>query len=657
MTIKKDIIDYNFPQELKDMDENELSLLAAQIRDFLISSVAETGGHLSSNLGVIELTIAIHRVFDLPNDKVVWDVGHQSYTHKILSGRAGQISTLRKCDGLSGFTRPAESHSDVIASGHTSTSVSTAMGLAEARNIKEETYDVVGVIGDGALTGGPAFEGLNNAGTKRTKMIMILNDNNMSISHNVGSLNQHLSKLRASKSYQDMKRMIKRGVTVVPGIGKSIFRGLEHLRDLMRYALIAESLFEDMGFSYYGPVDGHDIKEMTDIFAAARNIDGPVLIHVVTKKGKGYKNAEDNPDYFHGIGPFDRETGTLLCKSNKMSWSSLAGRELIRIAEKDDRVIAITAAMAEGTGLNSFAENYPKRFYDVGIAEGHAVSFASGLAIAGLRPFVCIYSSFLQRGYDQIICDVALNSLPVVFLIDRAGNAGSDGEIHHGMFDLSYLGHIPGLTILAPADEDDFIKMIDYALAKEDGPLCIRYPRGAVPELPSMPADVKSTEISTNRAVTGLIDISKNRKLTDIPTDTKKAITILAVGNMTSYGLSAAEILKEKDIFAEIVSVRSVKPLDEESLINISAGKTPIITLEDNVLRGGFGEVVCAFYDEKNIEVNIKCLGWNDSFVPHGDTAELYCRGGLDPVHIAKKAEEILGRLDSKVFKNPAVED
>ena len=627
MTIKKEITEYDFPEELKEMEQAELPLLAAQIRDFLISNVAMTGGHLSSNLGAVELTMALHRVFDLPHDKIIWDVGHQIYTHKILTGRAHAMGSLRQTDGLSGFPRPSESATDVIASGHSSTSISTAMGIAEARDINGDDYNVIAVIGDGAMTGGPAYEGLNNAGTKRTRIIVILNDNNMSIGRNVGSISQHLSHLRASKSYLDMKKLLKRGITQVPGIGESLFRGLEHVRDLARYALITESIFEDLGFSYYGPVDGHDTSELADILNAAKSIDGPILIHAVTRKGKGYKNAEDNPDHFHGIGSFDSETGVVVKSPSGLPWSDLAGRELLRLADTDERIIAITAAMTDGTGLKRFKEQYSKRFFDVGIAEGHAVSFAAGLAIAGLRPFVCIYSSFLQRAYDQIICDIALQKLPVVFLIDRAGNVGDDGKTHHGVFDLSYLTHIPDLVVMAPKDADELKEMAAFAMTI-DGPVAIRYPRGETPDL----------YLSDNVDEAPLA-VGKSERLFGGP-DTD--VELFAIGKMVSVALKAAELLESKNIKTGVVNARFAAPLDNEYICEAAKSGKIIVTLEDNIRKGGFGESVCAVLADEGIKASVLMIGWPEEYIPHGSINELMSLYGLDANGVVARVLEFL---------------
>ena len=624
--VRKKLTEYNFPKDLKDMTENELSLLSCEIREFLISSIARTGGHLASNLGIVELTIALHKVFNLPGDKVVWDVGHQSYVHKILTGRAGGFHTLRKRGGLSGFPKQAESPSDIYNSGHSSTSISAAMGLASARDIMGEKHEVVAVIGDGAMTGGLAYEGLNNAGTKKTHMIVILNDNEMSISENIGSISLHLGKLRASQAYQDIKKSLKKKIVAIPAVGETLYRGLDHMKDMMRYAVIAESIFEDLGFSYYGPVDGNNIREMIEILERAKTIEGPVLIHAVTVKGKGYRNAEMNPGKFHGIAPFEPETGKVLVKKEETSCSVRCGEKLLDLAAADKRVVAITAAMKEGVGLTRFAEIFENRFYDTGIAEAHAVTFAAGLAIGGMRPFVCIYSTFLQRAYDQIAMDVAMQKLPVVFMIDRAGNVGADGETHHGVFDLSYLAHIPGMTILAPADGTELQAMMDYALQAEK-PVAIRFPKG-------------------DRSLTGAAPVplveGKSRLLR-----AGGDLQIWAVGNMTIPALAAAECLEKKGISAAVIDARFVKPFDTEALQVAGAQGVPILTLEDNVITGGFGQRVSVFLAHAGYRNRTLNLGWPDQFIEHGDIEQLFSCYGLSSEAIAAQAEALCKKSDS----------
>jgi 1-deoxy-D-xylulose-5-phosphate synthase len=642
--LKKDIIDYVFPDDLAGMSVDELELLSYSIRDFLITNISATGGHLAPNLGVVELTIALHTVFDLPRDSVVWDVGHQAYVHKILTGRAADFPSLRRHGGLSGFPRPSESRCDVYSGGHSSTSISLAMGLAEARDLKEESGHVVAVIGDGSMTGGPAFEGLNNAGVKRTRMIVVLNDNNMAISRSVGSLSQHLNLLRSSTAYLEMKKAIKRRLAASHGLGEKLLHGMEHVRDSIRYAMIAESIFEDMGFSYFGPIDGHNIAELREILSGVTAIDGPVLVHVVTEKGKGYRNAEKYPERFHGVGPFDSMTGLPLTGDDGPTWSEECGAELTRLAGKDDRVVAITAAMTSGAGLSGFAGAYPKRFFDAGIAESHAVTFAAGLAIKGLRPFVAVYSTFLQRAYDQIVVDVALHRLPVTFLVDRAGNVGEDGETHHGVFDLSYLGHIPNMRVLAPSDEVTLKAMLAYALANGSGPVAIRYPKGTAPRdieaaAASAPAPEGDALAARIRRMSGFLEQGKSRVLRE-----GEDVTVFSVGAMTETALEAALILASAGIEARVVDALFVKPPDGEQAAEAARRGAPVVTIEDNMLAGGFGETLNSVLLEKcgafGTSPRILNIGWPDEFVPHGSRDILMKEYGLDAQSIATRIGE-----------------
>ncbi|MDR2610990.1 MAG: 1-deoxy-D-xylulose-5-phosphate synthase, partial [Clostridiales Family XIII bacterium] len=548
--LKKTITEYDFPNDLASLSVDELQILSYEIRDFLIHSIAETGGHLASNLGAVELTIALHRVFDPAKDKIIWDVGHQSYVHKILTGRADRFKTLRSYGGISGFPKTCESDTDVYGSGHSSTSISAAMGLAEARDILKQDHEVIAVIGDGAMTGGLAYEGLNNAGSRKTKMIVVLNDNQMSISPNTGGMSQHLRKLRSSQRYLEMKKALSRAIPRIPAVGEPLHRGIDRIRDMVRAAVISESIFEDLGFTYYGPADGHNIVEMMQFFELAKTIDGPVLIHVMTKKGKGYRNAEREPDKFHGIGPFDSETGRESYRADAKSWSAISGEKVSECAARDGGVVAITAAMTDGTGLTEFAKTYPERFFDVGIAEEHAVTSAAGLALGGLRPFVFCYSSFLQRAYDQILMEVALQKLPVIFMVDRAGCVGQDGETHHGLFDLSYLGHMPNLTIYAPADADALRRAVDAALANEGGPVAIRYPRGVPAALDwgaLRDGDHAVLEAKADSETPGDDALRTLRPGADA--------ALLAVGGMTPVALEAAGLLAEAGIDARVIDV------------------------------------------------------------------------------------------------------
>lgn len=618
--MNKYLENHQFPQDLKAMDYDELELLTYEIRDFLVESVSKTGGHLASNLGAVELSIALHKVFDSPKDKLIWDVGHQTYVHKILTGRASGFSGLRQLDGMSGFPKSKESPHDIFDTGHSSTSISLGLGMAAARDLNGEDYNVVSVIGDGAMTGGVAFEALNNVASLNSKMIVILNDNEMSISKNTGGFPKYLSKLRGSGKYVSIKSQIKKNVLKVPVIGEGVVAGMKHARDSIKYAMIDGIMFEELGFKYFGPIDGHDIQELCETLELAKNYHKPVFIHVMTKKGKGYSKAEERPDMFHGIGPFDMDTGLPLKKSSLPSYSKVFGNKLCEMAGKDERVTAVSAAMIDGTGLEGFNKLFPKRMFDVGIAEGHAVTFAAGLAKAGLKPYVAVYSTFLQRAYDQIIEDVCLQELPVTLCIDRAGIVGADGETHHGIFDISYLRHIPNMTIMAPKDGDELEAMLEYSL-QLDGPCAIRYPRGSA-----------ETIGKTNK-----IHIGKSHQLkrgTDVE--------IWSVGTMAKIVLEAADILKSNGISASVINAEFIKPLDKEKLEK-SASKYPlIVTVEDNMVSGGFGESVKEYL--KGNDLKVINVGWPDSFIEHGSADELYKKHGMDAQSIAERIIKELER-------------
>jgi 1-deoxy-D-xylulose-5-phosphate synthase len=620
--MSKNICDYNFPNDLKNMSVSELNVLAGDIRQFLIDHLAKTGGHLASNLGVVELTLAMHKIFNSPTDKMIWDVGHQSYVHKILTGRAAGFPTLRQMDGLSGFPKTAESEHDIFDTGHASNSLSIAAGLAKARDLSGGTYQTVAIIGDGALTGGLAYEGLNNIGGTKSRVIVILNDNGMSISKNIGAVSRHLNKVRVSAGYYKFKSKVSGWTRAIPGIGESIYSGIQHFRDMIKYAIVDGVIFEQMGFTYMGPMDGHNVQTLMDSMELAKQAKGPVIIHVLTEKGKGYKNAELFPGKFHGTGPFDPATGCSLKSSVEPTYSEVFGQHLTKLAEKDDKIIAITAAMTDGTGLTGFACNYPDRIFDVGIAEGHAVTFAAGLAAGGMKPFVAIYSTFLQRAYDQILIDVCLQNLPVIFAIDRAGNVGADGETHHGLFDISFLRSMPNLTILAPRDGSELEEMMDYALTLK-GPCAIRYPRGVSRNLPY------SRVLLADGAQT---------------LETGSDITIWAVGNMVSTAMNVTSILKEKGIFAALVNPRFIKPMDVDKLLQ-TANETPwLVTIEDNVVIGGFGEQVSTILKEKNLQTKVLNIGWPDRFVEHGSCDELNALYRLDAASIAERIQETIER-------------
>ncbi len=555
-------------EDFKRIDEKELPKLAEEIRSFLVEKVSRTGGHLASNLGVVELTIALHRAFDSPADKIIFDVGHQAYVHKILTGRAAEFDRLRQKDGISGFPKRSESLHDVFGTGHASTSVSAALGLLRAERMLGGEGSVVAVLGDGALTGGLCFEALNDAGQSKQPLIVVLNDNDMSISHNVGAVNRHLSRMRTSRSYQRFKHNTAEFLKRLPKVGVRLFGDALRLKNRIKYFLIPNVLFEEMGFTYLGPVDGHDIAALTQVFARAKHLDSPVVIHAVTKKGKGYTLAEQNPEKFHGIGKFDVDTGAVN-GSKRESNSSVFARTLCGLARADSRIAAITAAMPQGTGLDRFAAEFPERFFDVGIAEEHAVTMAAGMAAAGARPVVAIYSTFLQRAYDEILHDVCLQGLPVVFAVDRAGLVGEDGETHQGVYDIAFLRALPGMMVLSPATQEELCEMLRLALM-QNGPVAIRYNRGALASRP-IAQPVQPGEWEEILPLEGA------------------HVVLLASGRMVEPAREAASGLP-----AAIVSVRSIKPMDDAMLSRIATHGAPVITLEDGVLTGGFGEAVQA---------------------------------------------------------------
>ncbi len=606
------IKDYKLPEDIKSMDENSLELLSTGIRAFLIDTISKTGGHLASNLGVVEISVGLHKIFDFPKDKLIWDVGHQSYIHKILTGRADQFSTLRQNDGMSGFPKRSESEYDVYDTGHSSTSISAAMGLAVARDLNKSDEEVIAVIGDGAMTGGPSFEALNNLGSLGSKVIIVLNDNGMSISEINGGLSEHLSKLRTSSEYQNTKNNIKKAINKIPDLGKPLSKGIASLKRAVKYAIFSGGvIFEELGITYLGPFDGNNMSDVLRGLNQAKNAPGPVLVHFITKKGKGYKQAEQNPDKFHGIGAFDKETGVTLSKS-QTSYSEIFGKKMFELAERNDKLVALTAAMCTATGLDQMRDGFPKRVFDVGIAEAHACIFAAGLALGGMHPVVAIYSSFLQRAYDEIIEDVCLQKLPVTFAIDRAGIVGADGETHHGIFDLSYLLPLPNMTVLAPCDAHQLEDMLEYATSK-DAPFAIRYPRGSA----DMTRHIEcSFELKNNVISEG------------------KDVNIIAVGTMLNKAIKASEILKEQGIDAKVCSASVLKPFDD-SIIN-SSDKL-IVTLEDNLIRGGFGEYIAANYTNRVVN-----LGWPDKFIEHGDCEYLYKKYGLDAESIAERIRQEL---------------
>ena len=593
----------NNAEDLKKLSINEKNTLSGEIRNYILDVVSKNGGHLASNLGIVELTIAIHSVFNLDKDKVVWDVGHQTYVHKILTGRKDSLKSLRKLDGIAGFPKTSESKTDCFNTGHSSTSISAAMGIAKARDLKNEDYSVLAVIGDGALTGGMALEALNHVGSSKTRMIVILNDNEMSISKNVGGINKFLSKLRVKKRYTISNKKGRKIIEKIPLIGKPTVNAVTKLKKSIKQLILPKMYFEDIGFKYVGPVDGHNIEDMEYILSRAKELDEPVLIHVLTKKGKGYKPAEDNPDKYHGTGPFNIETGESTKKKSK-DYSKAFGEKLIELAEKNKAIVAITAAMRDGTGLKDFSIKYPERFFDVGIAEQHALTFAAGLAKEGMIPFVPIYSSFYQRAYDQVIHDICIQKLPVIMCVDRAGCVGNDGETHQGLYDMAFFKLIPNIAIMAPKDFEELTKMMEFAIELK-APVVIRYPRGGE-------SDIKFEKHEE-------IKLGKSEILLE-----GKDVTIIGIGKMTSVAMKAANSLEKEDIHAEVINARFLKPLDCDK-ISKSIEKTKfVITIEDGTEIGGLGSSIKELIVNKGIEnVKIKSFSYPDEFIKHGSVPEL----------------------------------
>ncbi|MBI5050717.1 MAG: 1-deoxy-D-xylulose-5-phosphate synthase [Nitrospirae bacterium] len=612
------------PQDLKKLSIPELKELAGELREIIIERVALNGGHLASNLGVIELTIALHYIFDSPVDKIIWDVGHQSYAHKLLTGRAELFSSLRQYGGISGFPKIGESPHDAFGTGHSSTSISAALGIIEARDQLKKDFKVIAVIGDGAMTAGLAFEGLNYAGHLQKNLIVILNDNEMSISPNVGALSAYLNKLMTGELYTKFKKETRLLLGRIPKVGEPMIRMAEKAEGTVKGFFVPGMLFEEFGFEYVGPVDGHKIDTLIETLERFKDFPRPVLLHAITKKGKGYVPAEKNPCLFHGIGQFDIETGDQLPSTNP-TFSDVFGSCLVRLAKDDNRIVAITAAMTEGTGLTEFANAFPKRFYDVGIAEPHAVTFAAGLAVQGLKPVVAIYSTFLQRAYDEIVHDVCLQNLPVVFAIDRAGIVGEDGPTHNGAFDLSCLRHIPNMVIMSPKDETEFQDMLKTAVSY-DGPCAVRYPRGRTSKIPE---DRESRKIP----------IGKSEILRD-----GKDVLIISIGTSAAPSLRAAKILEEIGISVCVINARFVKPLDTALIGSLAREIKHVITVEENTIEGGFGSAVLERLSELDINgLKIKRIGLPDRFIEHGSQSLLRKKLGLDAEGIAGAALELIG--------------
>lgn len=608
--------------DIKKLTPEELELLKDEIRQFLIESISVTGGHLASNLGVVELTMALHLCFDLPKDKIVWDVGHQSYTHKILTGRKNGFSSLRQYGGMSGFPKTDESNCDCFNTGHSSTSISAGLGLATARQVTGEDYHVVSVIGDGALTGGMAYEALNNASSVKGNFIIVLNDNNMSISENVGGISQYLSGFRTADAYRDFKNNVMNSLNHIPIYGERMVRHIRNTKSSIKQLFIPGMFFEEMGIIYLGPVDGSDINEMCRVFDEAKRVDGPVLVHVLTKKGAGYGPAERYPSRFHGAEPFVIETGLPKNKRTKANYTDVFSTVMKKLGERNPKVVAITAAMAEGTGLRRFHRNFPDRFFDVGIAEAHATTFAAGLAKSGLIPVFAVYSSFLQRAFDQILHDVCIQNLHVIFAIDRAGLVGSDGETHQGIFDISYLSVIPNMTIMAPKNKWELSDMMKFAVAY-DGPIALRYPRGA--------------------AYDGLKEIRQPIELAKSELIRKgSTVAIMALGSMVKTAVDVVKLLEAEGISATLINARFAMPFDKEAIKELPAEHSLLVTMEENVQSGGFGEHVTEYVKTNGIALEVLTVALPDCYVEHGNVEVLKKELHVDAESVAKRIIAVL---------------
>ena len=613
------------PKDIKNLNYDALKELAQEIRDYMIEVISKNGGHLAPNLGVVELTLALHKVFNCPKDKIIWDVGHQSYIHKIITGRREAFKTLRQYNGLSGFPKIQESEYDAFGTGHSSTSISAALGMAIARDLKGEDNEVIAVIGDGSMTGGMAYEALNNAGDLQKKLIIILNDNEMSIAKNVGAMSDYLYQLRTAKTYTRIKKDLE-GWLKHKNYGENIINIVRRVKGSVKYLLVPGSVFEHLGFKYYGPVDGHDLEHLVEVLEVAKATPGPVIIHIITKKGKGYEPAEKSPNKFHGTGPFDIATGKKITKPGApVTYTEVFGKTLVDIAKDDKKIVAITAAMPDGTGLNYFADAYPDRFFDVGIAEQHAVTAAAGMAAAGLHPVVAVYSTFMQRAFDSVLHDICMQNLPVVLGLDRAGLVGDDGYTHHGVFDYSYLRLMPQMTIMAPKDENELRHMLATAV-NFNGPIALRYPRGSG-------LGVEITEPLHT------LPIGKAEEI-----KTGSDVCLWAVGSMVDEAVKAAEALAEQGISAGVVNMRFVKPLDTELLVKTALQCKNIVTLEEGTVEGGAGSAVLEELNDNGLvgKVKVLNLGIPDKYIPHGDKKLLLRDIGLDHDSIVKRIAEFL---------------
>lgn len=615
------------PNDVKALNIAECEMLAGEIREFLVDSLSVTGGHLASNLGVVELTIALHRVLDFPQDKLIWDVGHQAYTHKILTGRKNQFVTLRKTGGLSGFPKRKESPCDAFDTGHSSTSISAGLGMVRARDLKGEDYTVVSVIGDGALTGGMAYEAMNNAASLKKNFIIILNDNEMSITKNVGGMSSYLGNIRTAAAYTELKMGVTNVLKKIPKVGESMVDALHKTKDSLKQFVIPGMLFENMGMTYLGPVDGHNITQLVKLLNEAKRKPGPVLLHVLTEKGKGYDPAVRHPARFHGAAPFEIETG-LPKSTGKANYTDIFSTVMRKFGDREPDVVAVSAAMVPGTGLKRFGNMFPDRLFDVGIAEEHAVTFAAGLALGGLRPVVAIYSSFLQRAVDQVLHDVCMQKLPVVFAVDRAGLVGSDGETHHGCFDLSYLSMMPNMTLMAPKNKWELSDMLKFAI-RQNSPVAIRYPRGEAYD-----------GLEDKRAP---IEMGRSELLYQ-----GSEIALLAVGSMVKVAQEVYNNLRAKGQSATLINMRFVKPLDTQRLDELTKNHRLFVTLEENVKNGGFGEKVMDYFGEQTEAPQVRIVAIEDQFVPHGNVSDLMKQQGMDAESVTLRIEKWMKELDEE---------
>lgn len=610
------------PNDVKELKEQELPILADEIRQFIIDKVSDNGGHLASNLGVVELTIALHRCLNFPQDKLIWDVGHQSYTHKILTGRKNGFDSLRKYHGMSGFPKRDESNCDAFDTGHSSTSLSAGLGMVCARELKKEKYKVVSVIGDGSLTGGLAFEALNNAASLKSNYIMILNDNHMSISENVGGLSHYLAGVRTAKGYTNFKKNVKASLSKMNAIGEELERNIRRAKSMLKQVFIPGMFFEDMGITYLGPIDGHNIEALTEVIEDAKQVEGAVLIHVITEKGKGYEPAQLHPESYHGVGPFIKKNGMAKKPKEEATYTDIFAKTICELAQTHEKLVTITAAMMDGCGLKGFAKRFPDRFFDVGIAEEHAVTFACGLAAGGFHPFFAVYSSFLQRGYDQILHDMCMQNLPVTLMLDRAGLVGNDGETHQGVFDLSYLTMIPNMTVFAPKNRYEFQDAIAFA-ADFEAPMAIRYP--------------KTDAVRVLKEYREPIKLGKSEWIRR-----GSRVALLAIGTMVETAMEVEELLAKDGIDATVVNLRFAKPLDYEMLDEVLDYHSLIVTMEENVLSGGVGEHICRYVELHSTGVRVIACGIPDKFIHQGSIKELLEETGLDAQNIYQKISTML---------------